>query len=358
MMYGDSYLTASEPLELFLNSISSSETMRQYRNKLDLFLSSIGMPGSLEEKCKKFVETASKNNQWATSCIVRFLSQQKSRADKREITAGTLRNYYKPLRVFFEANDLHIAWRKITRGFPRSRKFAQDRAPTTEEIRRLVEYPDRRLKPIVLVMSSSGIRVGAWEWLKWGHIEPIEREGKVIAARMTVYAGEAEEYKTFISPEAFASLKDWMDLRAEHGEKISPNSWVMRDLFRTAFLTYGGHFGIASAPKQMKSAGIRSMLKRAWIAQGLMKNAEDNSYEFKSSHGFRKRFKTQCELAGLKLLNLEYMLGHDTGIAGSSYYRPTDSELLSDYLKAIPAANFRNPAGQAGTCPETGGLSA
>jgi hypothetical protein len=31
------------------------------------------------------------------------------------------------------------------------------------------------------------------------------------------------------------------------------------------------------------------------------------------------------------------MLGHDTGIAGSSYYRPTDQELLADFLKAIDA---------------------
>ncbi len=48
-------------------------------------------------------------------------------------------------------------------------------------------------------MSSSGIRLGAWDFLKWGHIRPIERAGDIVAAKVIVYAGEDEEYFTFIS---------------------------------------------------------------------------------------------------------------------------------------------------------------
>ena len=33
-------------------------------------------------------------------------------------------------------------------------------------------------------MISSGIRVGAWDYLYWGNIQPIEQEGKIVAARM------------------------------------------------------------------------------------------------------------------------------------------------------------------------------
>ena len=60
-----------------------------------------------------------------------------------------------------EMNDIHVSWKKISRGVPRGRQAANDRAPTREEIQRLLEYPDRRIKPIVYTMISSGIRIGA-----------------------------------------------------------------------------------------------------------------------------------------------------------------------------------------------------
>jgi hypothetical protein len=43
-------------------------------------------------------------------------------------------------------------------------------------------------------MAYSGIRLGAWDYLRVGHIRPIEREGKVVAAKIIVYAEEDEEY--------------------------------------------------------------------------------------------------------------------------------------------------------------------
>jgi hypothetical protein len=40
--------------------------------------------------------------------------------------------------------DMTIPWKKITRGLPKGKKHADDRIPTVEEIRKVVEYPDRR----------------------------------------------------------------------------------------------------------------------------------------------------------------------------------------------------------------------
>jgi hypothetical protein len=57
--------------------------------------------------------------------------------------------------------DVSIPWKKITRGLPRGRRYADDRAPTLEEIRKLCDYPDRRIRSLVYTMVSSGIRVGA-----------------------------------------------------------------------------------------------------------------------------------------------------------------------------------------------------
>lgn len=57
-------------------------------------------------------------------------------------------------------------------------------------------------------------------------------------------------------------------------------------------------------------------------------------HEFQTDHGFRKWFKTRCELAGMKPINIEKLMNHSIGIS-SSYYRATEGELLEDYLKAV-----------------------
>jgi integrase len=119
-------------------------------------------------------------------------------------------------------NDIAVAWKKITRGLPKARRFADDRAPTLDEIRKMTDYPDRRIKPIIYTMLSSGMRLEAWNYLRWSHIQPIERDGKIIAARIRIYASDPEEYFTFITPEAYQALARWMKFRRDSGEDITP----------------------------------------------------------------------------------------------------------------------------------------
>ena len=57
-------------------------------------------------------------------------------------------------------------------------------------------------------------------------------------------------------------------------------------------------------------------------------------HEFQADHGYRKWFKTQCELAGMRSINIEILMGHSIGIS-DSYYRIPEKELLEDYLKAV-----------------------
>src|SRR5207247_3321045 len=51
-------------------------------------------------------------------------------------------------------------------------------------------------------------------------------------------------------------------------------------------------------------------------------------------HGFRKLFNTMLNQAGVKPAIKEMLLGHRVGLE-SSYLRPSDSELISEYLKAV-----------------------
>lgn len=144
--------------------------MRGYFDAINL-----GKGKTLEERCNIFVHKGTADPNWAFNNLLRFLHYQKVRVENKEITAGTLHNYVKTLKMFCEITDIVIPWKKITRGLPKGKRYADDRAPTIEEIRKIIEYPDRRMKPITYTMTSSGIRVGAWDYLRWGHISPINK---------------------------------------------------------------------------------------------------------------------------------------------------------------------------------------
>jgi len=181
--------------------------------------------------------------------------------------AGTLKNYYRAAKLVCDMNNLTINWRRISKGLPKARNASNDRAPTIEEIRKLVEYPDRRIKPIVYAMASGGFRLGGWDYLQWKHVSPINSENakdsEVIAAKLIIYADEPEEYYTFITPEAYYALKNWMDFRASYGEKITGESWLMRDLWQTTNMNYGARWGLATNPKRLQSIAVKRLLDRA-----------------------------------------------------------------------------------------------
>ena len=206
-------------------------------------------------------------------------------------------------------------------------------APTVQEIQKLLGYPDRRIKVIVFTMISCGMRLGAWNDLQYKHIQAIKREGNIVAAKITIYAGSEDQNASFISKEAYQAIEEWMDFRIKSGEKITGESWLVRNLWDVTTPS-GGPRGLVSVPKKLKDTGVKSLIERALRAQGIRTQLEEGKkrYEFATDHGFRKFFKTRCEIAGMRSLTVEYLLNHSTGIT-DSYFRPTENELLQEFLK-------------------------
>jgi integrase len=194
----------SDPYSMFVFAMNAKQTKEKYTARLKRFFDFIEIPGNnIEEKCKLAVKmerdkersqdsgkNSNNDNKWFLNNILRFLQSEKERVERKEITGATLRNYVKAIKLFCEMNDILIPWKKITRGLPRGRKTADDRAPTIDEIRRIVEYPDRRIKAIVCTMCSSGIRLGAWDYLRWKDIQPAkaidDNKEKILAAKIIV----------------------------------------------------------------------------------------------------------------------------------------------------------------------------
>lgn len=326
--------------EIYYFALKSAVTRDKYRRRLENFFNFIEVRGeSFEDKCNNFCEQSRlKGNEWAFNVILQFLKFHLERVNRKEITGSTIQNYVKSIKLFCEIADISVPWKKITRGLPRGRNYADDRIPTIEEIQKILDYPDRRIRAIIYTMASSGIRLGAWDYLKWGNVRPITQEDEIVAAKIIVYAGEDEQYFSFISKEAYMALKKWMEYRERSGESVTEHSWLMRDLWDTQ-INCGT--GFITRPKKLAASGIKRLIERAIWSQGLRRKLESGKkrHEFQAIHCFRKWFKTRCEIAGMKPINVEILLSHSVGIS-SSYDRPTETDLLEDYLKVSDLLTF------------------
>ena len=144
-------------------------------------------------------------------------------------------------------------------------------------------------------------------------------------------------YYSFITSEAYNYLEQYIMFRKNFGEIINQESWLMRDTWQIKSQKIGKNFlGHAEKPVQFRSSGIRMMMNKAWKIQGIRQEKTENNgkrFEFKSLHGFRKFFETECQKV-MKPLNISYLMSHDTGIT-QHYFKPKEEELLDDYLKAI-----------------------
>jgi hypothetical protein len=279
--------------------LNSQETKIHYKKRMKYFFDYLGLQGGgtaadLEEQALAFITKANADPNYVEESIIGYFDHLKQRVKNHELAAATLKPMYQPIKFFCEMHrlDKSVGWKIISRGFPKGRIAANDRVPTVEEIRKLVEYPDHRIKPIVYTMISSGIRLGAWDYLRWKHVTPIrdENSGKLLAAKLLVYAGEPEEYYTFVTAQAFNALKKYMDFRAAYGEEITPESPLIRNIWRMVDVVVkrqqmttmatpkttavkGGRMGLVTVPKAISSEAIKRILIRAQVEQGIRHDA-------------------------------------------------------------------------------------
>lgn len=321
------------PLSIFLSLLGSPESKRQYPKRLQIFFNFIGLNGDINNQSDLFIRKYKRaDGEELEKQLIIFAGYQKQRVLKNQISPSTVPNYFKAIKLFCEANRMgkSVNWKVVSKAIPRGFSFADDRAPTLEEIQKILEFPDRRIKPIVLILVSSGIRIGAFEELRWKHIVPIynKEQNEIIAAKIIVYPGDREQYYSFLTPEAYNAVKEWMDYRIACGEQITKESFVIRDIWQV-----DDKNGIIN-PKPLNSPAITRLLNRAWQSQKIRPKLENGikHHEFKTAHGFRKYFKTQAEQARIPSIKIELLMGHSLGVT-DSYVRFTEDQILDDYLK-------------------------
>ena len=138
--------STTDPWMLFLYALKAPATRDKYIQRLMKFLDSLGYTGTKEEKSRAFAAQARADPIYAFNSVLKFFQSKRDQIDRKETAIGTVRNYVKSIKLFCDMADVHVPWAKITRGLPRAKRFADDRAPTLQEIRKIAEYPDRRIK--------------------------------------------------------------------------------------------------------------------------------------------------------------------------------------------------------------------
>ena len=88
-----------------------------------------------------------------------------------------------------------------------------------------------------------------------------------------------------------------MDYRKSSGEKMSGKSWVLRNVWNTR---KGFKRGLVAEPGETQASGVKRVMEDALWTQRLRNRLDPGKrrHEFQTGHGFRKWFKTRCELVG------------------------------------------------------------
>jgi len=281
-------------LELFQESFKSEFTKYTY----NYYLKKYGIH-KLKITDPRLVETE----------IIKFVLQMK----KKGKSSTAIGNYVKAVISYYKISDVILNTKKISRFMPESRRIKKDRAYTHSEISKMIEIADERMRAVILLLSSSGIRIGAIQSIRLRNLKE---------NRLTVYENDNDEYLTFITPECKKAIDNYLDMRLRYGEKLTDNTYLIREQFDIR-----DQFQIKKA-RQITRNAIR------WMLTDITKRCGVRTLGVPIAHGFRKFFTTQLIQSKINPEIREMLLGHKIGLA-SAYYRPTIEQMYEEYEKGL-----------------------
>jgi integrase len=237
------------------------------------------------------------------------------------------------IRKFYEMNDVMLNWKKVANYLGENTKKLKNRSYATEEIQSLLTKADERMRVVILLLASTGMRIGAIPDLKVKHLIRIDQFNLY---QITVYENTNEEYYCFCSPECAISIDSYIGYRELCYEKIGPESPLIREQFDR------DNPDKARKPRPLPLNTLSALIRELLMIAGIRsvehltenKTAGRLRKEVKASHGFRKFATTNMIRSKVNPEAREMLLGHSIGLS-DSYYRPDANEILQEYLKAV-----------------------
>jgi|APSaa5957512535_1039671.scaffolds.fasta_scaffold06615_2 integrase len=296
-------------IQKFRESIRTEATLKVYTINLKSFFKQIKAdPEDLIKLSNSEIE----------DIVFGFIVHLKDRIREGSYSANSVKMALAPVKLFLEQNDKVINWKKLGRMLPKGVKQKNQLPYTAEEIKNFLECStSKRVRAVIHFLASTGCRIGAIRDLRIGDIIPVEK-----GAVVTIYRDDIEEHRSCLTPEAYNTLKEYLDLRIKMYGKYDENSYL--------FLTndYKSQLSVEQCSDLIKPALIKAGIFSK-TGSKLVKN--DKS----TNHAFRKRFDTVAVNSGIHLKYIEYMLGHYERKTDRNYFKPTDEELYHAFKPMI-----------------------
>jgi integrase len=199
------------------------------------------------------------------------------------------------------------------------------KAYSREQISKLLEFLNTaqslRTRVMILLMASSGMRLGALPILKYGDLTPVEKHNLY---QIRVYSNSRSSIRyTFCTPECREAIDNYLNVRRRHHERITAKSPLFRSEYNTR-----DEFDSANNVKPISVPTVKRCMSKALYDSGLRTPlAIDTSVSLNNrravpmDHGFRKFFFTWCRHAGMEKLDIDWCMGHKLGV-DESYFKP------------------------------------
>jgi integrase len=323
----------------FINSCKSQATKNDYRNGLRYFMNYLNIG---PEDYHRLID--GRDAKIIQADIIDWIIHLK---DIEKKSPATINLYTSAVKHFYEMNDITLNNRRINAFKPEFRNVVEDQPYTREQIKTLLDKTEQRNRAIILLLSSSGIRVGAISDLKIKDLTPIDKYN-IYQIQVYKRSSKKSKYITFCTPECRKEIDAYLEYRKRYGERITENS----PLFRLTF-NREDQFKTANEVKSISTIGIKNMINELLNVSGVRTSKKmlegqgppQKQYNFNRHthlmevHGFRKFFDTTCiTSAGMNSLYTEMLMGHDVGLKGR-YTKLTPEELLEGNDKNLGYAS-------------------
>jgi site-specific recombinase XerD len=172
----------------------------------------------------------------------------------KKLKYWSIQVYCAAILHFFEMNDVVLNTKKNKRFLPADEgHYNQDRLYSTDEIVKILDICDIRSRIIILLMTSTGMRIGALPSLRLSDIKKMDEFGLYL---VYVYSqSKKDRYYTFTTPECAKAIDDYFDFRKRCGEELNEKSPLLRSK-----VTLDNPF-TAKAPKPTSVRGIQLIIE-------------------------------------------------------------------------------------------------